>query len=539
MRALPKCPVGIACLCAVIWIFSGPSDLPIVSTLLTSLITLLGAAGMFYMPWPQTTANGTATQLRWRRLSWRPFIDTQLLHRAFARDAGTLALLVLVSALISPATPLQAQTGSPAATSFIAKGRDCGAAEVRKVYRTSRPPKGEKINSDDRKDVQLEDIITIEIAGLDALMDCAAKLNRPVILYLDSRPFPSLTPYIRTGDSLVFDLAIHRTEGATPEPWDRVLGKPSLTSRPVPVSVGLAEEGPITSGQEVRLDPIASWYFILWVVIFGLLIIAFGLLMRRTTILRNGLTDPEAPDAKGSFSLAKSQAAWWFFFILASYILIGTVTGDFTGSVNATALTLLGIGGATAALGAMIDSQNPEAAAAQRGKSLADKKVEEKDLTDEIATLEGEINSIKVTITAAEQAIKAMETDNSQADLQAKQDTIERKRKELTDQRTEAEEKRIKRMGKEGRLAAVRSQIRKLRGESEGFWQDIVSDANGVSFHRFQMVAWTILLSLVFVLDVYKRLAMPTFDATLLGLMGISSATYLGLKTTEPTTPTK
>jgi len=45
-------------------------------------------------------------------------------------------------------------------------------------------------------------------------MDCAAKLNRPVILYLDSRPFPSFTPLSKIGDSLAFDLAIHRAEGA-------------------------------------------------------------------------------------------------------------------------------------------------------------------------------------------------------------------------------------------------------------------------------------------------------------------------------------
>jgi hypothetical protein len=36
--------------------------------------------------------------------------------------------------------------------------------------------------------------------------------------------------------------------------------------------------------------------------------------------------------------------ALWFFVILAAYLLIGMVTGDFSNSINSTALILLGIG---------------------------------------------------------------------------------------------------------------------------------------------------------------------------------------------------
>ena len=77
----------------------------------------------------------------------------------------------------------------------------------------------------------------------------------------------------------------------------------------------------------------------------------------------------------------------------------------------------------------------------------------------------------------------------------------------------------------------------KLLNQSEGFFRDIVSDANGVIFHRFQMVAWTLALAVVFVHEVYQNLAMPEFNATLLGLIGISAGTYLGLKTTEAVVP--
>lgn len=69
---------------------------------------------------------------------------------------------------------------------------------------------------------------------------------------------------------------------------------------------------------------------------------------------------------------------------------------------------------------------------------------------------------------------------------------------------------------------------------SQGFLNDILSDdTDGISIHRFQMFAWTLILGLIFVSSVYKDLGMPEFNATLLGLMGISSGTYLGFKFPE------
>jgi hypothetical protein len=72
---------------------------------------------------------------------------------------------------------------------------------------------------------------------------------------------------------------------------------------------------------------------------------------------------------------------------------------------------------------------------------------------------------------------------------------------------------------------------------SQGFLIDILSDADGVSFPRFQLFAWTIVLGLVFAMEVLRDVAMPVFDATLLGLLGVSSGTYLGMKIPEATAP--
>jgi hypothetical protein len=62
---------------------------------------------------------------------------------------------------------------------------------------------------------------------------------------------------------------------------------------------------------------------------------------------------------------------------------------------------------------------------------------------------------------------------------------------------------------------------------------DMLRDGDGISFHRFQIVVWTVVLGIIFVRAVAKDLAMPEFDTTLLGLMGLSSGTYIGFKFPE------
>ncbi|MES1241218.1 MAG: hypothetical protein ABUT39_06320 [Acidobacteriota bacterium] len=69
---------------------------------------------------------------------------------------------------------------------------------------------------------------------------------------------------------------------------------------------------------------------------------------------------------------------------------------------------------------------------------------------------------------------------------------------------------------------------------SQGFLRDVLSDDQGISLHRFQLFIWTLILGIIFCASVYNGLAMPQFSPTLLGLMGLSSGTYLGFKVPEP-----
>ncbi len=69
--------------------------------------------------------------------------------------------------------------------------------------------------------------------------------------------------------------------------------------------------------------------------------------------------------------------------------------------------------------------------------------------------------------------------------------------------------------------------------EAEGFLRDICSDGNGLSVHRVQAAAWTLILGVVFVCEVTSVISMPVFATNLLLLLGISNGTYLSMKTKE------
>lgn len=68
---------------------------------------------------------------------------------------------------------------------------------------------------------------------------------------------------------------------------------------------------------------------------------------------------------------------------------------------------------------------------------------------------------------------------------------------------------------------------------SASFFQDICNDGNGLSFHRLQVVLWTLVLGAVFVRSVMQTMSMPEFPGSLLVLMGVSNVTYLGFKIPE------
>ena len=87
------------------------------------------------------------------------------------------------------------------------------------------------------------------------------------------------------------------------------------------------------------------------------------------------------------------------------------------------------------------------------------------------------------------------------------------------------------------RLATIKSEIDELSKKLElpnpkGFGETSVMTVTA-SFHRLQVVIWTMVLGVVFVQTVAQVMSMPEFPETLLTLLGISNATYLGFKIPE------
>jgi len=70
-------------------------------------------------------------------------------------------------------------------------------------------------------------------------------------------------------------------------------------------------------------------------------------------------------------------------------------------------------------------------------------------------------------------------------------------------------------------------------GRVDEFFPDLLSNQDGITIHRFQMLVMTMTLGLVFLIHVARHLTMPELDPSLLTLMGISSATYVGMKIPE------
>ena len=343
------------------------------------------------------------------------------------------------------------------------------------------------------KKCELGDTVFVGFANLREWMDDLDK-NKPkdLVLVLDGRVMKGLTP--RGPDTqykeLAFDLErldAGQTDGKeNREAWNGLLSR-SKWSRTVSVGVALGGSPPYFGSATVTFQVFPSYSWLVIVFLFALLMLLL-LLAHKSDILRDGPSVPGGP--KLSFSLARCQMAWWFFIVVAAYNYIWMVMGD-RDSVTSGALMLIGISAATGLGGVVVDSS---------------KRDQRQSLQNERAALTARLTALAALMAAGPAPAN------------------------LNDPQAEHQQKTA-------RLAEVNTALNNLPsppGPSEGFLLDILRDETGVSFHRFQMAAWTVVLGFVFVISVYRSLAMPDFSATLLGLMGISAGTYIGFKIPDP-----
>ena len=261
------------------------------------------------------------------------------------------------------------------------------------------------------------------------------------------------------------------------------------TNGAVPISVGLPKDlQPFASDAFINLSVYPSYtrYVVVGLV---LLLIAVFVLGWQSDLLRDVTHGRPPAPAKPPYSLGRVQMAWWFCLVIAAYVYICLITKEIN-ILTGTAMALIGISAGTGLASVFVDNQK-----------IADEENQKISLQSERGVVQARI----AVLTAAAPAAGTPEA----LELQDRQK----------------------------RLAEINALLNKFPAvhvipSSKGFL-DILKDGEGLSFHRFQIAIWTVVLGLVFIKSAFLDLVMPEFDTTLLGLMGISSGTYIGFKFPE------
>jgi len=319
-----------------------------------------------------------------------------------------------------------------------------------------------------------------------------------------------------TMHALVFTLQRNKNNESF---WKDLLG--SVAGMHVPVVVSLGEQsadgksarptivGSGVAASSFELEVIGFWRLIFALaVVVAVISLVWGHARTRTT-LRNSYL-PQIKPSQQTYSLARWQMAFWFTLIFAAFVGLFVVLWD-TNTISSQALALMGISSGTALAAVAVDvMKDSPADAANRGlqalglKTYADVLRVQQEIADRKTELAG------------------LETSESDARHgRHGRSPAEERRKQL----------QIEIQDRDNILRTYNANIQPFL--TQGWFKDITTDINGTTIHRLQAVCWTFTLGAVFVITVYRTLAMPEFNGTLLTLMGISSAGYVGFKYPE------
>jgi hypothetical protein len=340
----------------------------------------------------------------------------------------------------------------------------------------------------------LRDKIRLTVKNLAILNKEAKDKNKKIIPYFDGLPLEDVKTYQPKSETLEF--AVRRSQN-TKEVWTTlVTQKDKFFTSSITLSVGLEGGEPVpTELTDFTLIIIKRGWFVACSIAIIIILIFFLWLVKDSNIIRDSGPKPKDP-YKRPFSIGRTQMAIWFFLVIASYPFLWLITGEL-GTITGSVLGLMGISAGTA-LGARII-----------------------DLNKNNATISDTINKLKKEKTFIEKRISELEGFIGKSPAPPN----------LKDLEDELQQKEI-------RLGEIDQQINEITitglvRKSDGFFRDVLSDIHGISFHRFQILAWTIVLGIIFIAEVYSNLRMPEFSQTLLALMGISSGTYIGFKFPE------
>jgi hypothetical protein len=380
------------------------------------------------------------------------------------------------SASASPATP-QPSTPAAGTTPASTPATSASPASSPLSLMVVGAYRDDPTDTKHERDSGLYDRIIVEVENLAQWISAndASKL----ILYVDGKPLKGIHPdvlqvspeeekkFAEEGKKNVGKLRFQLMRtDESREQWDALLGRPDGFVRDVEITLGV----PDSSSNAVILQPSKARMPFTLINKVGLGVFLAVAALALIVFLKwglNSLRDPSSSRPVEERPFSLGRCQMaWWFLWVAASYVFIWMVTSDYGSLTGSVLTLIGISAGTA-LGASVVNSNK--------RDDAEKKLEH---------LTGDSILSPPTMAAA-QAVPAVAKLMQQANPQT-------------------------------------------RGS---LYNDIFRDPDGtLSFPRIQIVIWTIVLTVIFLAQVYNRLAMPDFPGTLLALMGISSGTYIGLK---------
>lgn len=346
-------------------------------------------------------------------------------------------------------------------------------------------------------------------------------------LFINGREVQGLPDAVYDPDQhgLVFQL---KRNNDNKDLWTLLLGSPWPTEFTREASISLGErpadnksspQSTIGGSKEatlLKLKVLPKWRFAIGLLLVaGVLWLVLAHASRRTT-LRDNLLPQIAPRLQ-TYSLARCQMAFWFVLIFCSFIFLFLLTWDYN-TITAGALTLMGISAGTALAAVAVDAvKDSPADAINRGlRALG------LNSYDDVARMQQETDDRTAALAKSQAQLALLLKVNQPSPEQQQQ--IAQLQQDIPKLNTEI-------LGRQGILRTYKEKTRPFL--TQGLYRDLTTDLNGAAINRLQVLCWTLVLGGVFLIGVHRDLSMPDFSATLLTLMGISSAGYVGFKYPE------
>jgi hypothetical protein len=200
-------------------------------------------------------------------------------------------------------------------------------------------------------------------------------------------------------------------------------------------------------------------------------------ILGRTALLKDTFL-PQLPTGERTFSLAKTQMAFWTLVVLECFLFAVFFNGHALSELilNDKAILLMGISVLTAGGAAAVDVR---------------------------------VDSVEDRVCDALKAVGL----RVEGDVQR-----------LRDSKSNPDDAKM--------LAFFEKTVVQCR--TQGIWKDLISDRGGVGLHRLQAAIWTVVLGVTVVWSAWKAGGLfPDLNANLLALLGVSSTGYVGFKLNE------